>query len=173
MDLLVVEPLEAGVMEWLESRHAVRFAPELANEPRALRQALSKVRALIAPPSVALDAQGNLNTSSSFSFSFSDPGAGARLSAAMCNTVLTGAAAGTCSVTLTATAAGIYDVTATLDGAQVGGSNPVTAVFVPGPVSAAALAGADAATLPPEAMPDYLKAVFQLASQHISGHSPR
>jgi len=78
----------------------------------------------------ALDAQGNLNTSSAISFNFSDPGAGARLSAATCTTVLTGAAAGTCSVTLTATAAGSYNVTATLDGTPVGGTNPVTAVFV-------------------------------------------
>lgn len=78
----------------------------------------------------ALDAQGNLNTSSAISFKFSDPGAGASLSAATCNTGLTGAAAGTCSVTLTATAAGSYGVTATLDDANVGGTNPVTAVFV-------------------------------------------
>jgi D-3-phosphoglycerate dehydrogenase / 2-oxoglutarate reductase len=35
----------------------VRFAPELERDPRALRQALFNVRALIAPPSVALDAQ--------------------------------------------------------------------------------------------------------------------
>ena len=57
MDLLVVEPLEQEVMQWLESRHAVRFAPELALEPRALRQALYNVRAIIVPPSCAIDAQ--------------------------------------------------------------------------------------------------------------------
>ena len=57
MDLLVIEPLESEVMQWLESRHAVRFAPELAREPRALRQALYNVRAIIAPPSAAIDAQ--------------------------------------------------------------------------------------------------------------------
>lgn len=56
MDLLIVEPLETEVMQWLESRHAVRFAPELATEPRALRQALYNVRAMIVPPSVAIDA---------------------------------------------------------------------------------------------------------------------
>jgi D-3-phosphoglycerate dehydrogenase len=57
MDLLIVEPLEAEVMQWLEARHAVRLAPELAAEPRALRQALYNVRAMIVPPSVAIDAQ--------------------------------------------------------------------------------------------------------------------
>lgn len=57
MDLLVVEPLETEVMQWLEARHALRFAPELAREPRALRQALYNVRAIIVPPSCAIDAQ--------------------------------------------------------------------------------------------------------------------
>jgi phosphoglycerate dehydrogenase-like enzyme len=57
MDLLIVEPLETEVMQWLEARHAVRFAPELALEPRALRQALYNVRAMVVPPSVAIDAQ--------------------------------------------------------------------------------------------------------------------
>ncbi len=57
MDVLIVEPLEPEVMQWLGERHAVRYAPELAREPRALRQALFNVRALVIPPSVALDAQ--------------------------------------------------------------------------------------------------------------------
>lgn len=57
MDLLIVEPLETEVMQWLESRHAVRFAPELAHEPRTLRQALYNVRAMIVPPAVAIDSQ--------------------------------------------------------------------------------------------------------------------
>lgn len=57
MDLLIVEPLETEVMQWLESRHALRFAPELAHEPRTLRQALYNVRAMIVPPAVAIDAQ--------------------------------------------------------------------------------------------------------------------
>ena len=49
MNLLIVEPLETDVMQWLESRHELRFAPELALEPRALRQALFNVRAMIVP----------------------------------------------------------------------------------------------------------------------------
>jgi D-3-phosphoglycerate dehydrogenase / 2-oxoglutarate reductase len=57
MDVLIVEPLEPEVMQWLGERHAVRYAPELARDPRALRQALFNVRALIIPPSVALDSQ--------------------------------------------------------------------------------------------------------------------
>jgi phosphoglycerate dehydrogenase-like enzyme len=57
MDVLIVEPLEPEVMQWLAERHAVRYAPELARDPRALRQSLFNVRALIIPPSVALDAQ--------------------------------------------------------------------------------------------------------------------
>ena len=57
MDVLIVEPLEPEVMQWLAERHAVRYAPELARDARALRQALFNVRALVIPPSVALDAQ--------------------------------------------------------------------------------------------------------------------
>lgn len=57
MDLLIIESLETEVMQWLEARYAVRYAPELANDPRAFRQALYNVRAMIVPPPVALDAQ--------------------------------------------------------------------------------------------------------------------
>src|SRR5688500_4256379 len=37
MDVLIVEPLEPEVMQWLGERHAVRYAPELARDARALR----------------------------------------------------------------------------------------------------------------------------------------
>src|SRR4029079_14159977 len=56
MDLLIVEALEHEVMQWLEERHLVRYAPELASDPRAFRQALYNVRALIVPPGVAVAA---------------------------------------------------------------------------------------------------------------------
>ena len=56
MDVLIVEPLEPEVMQWLVERHAVRYAPDLARDPRAFRQALFNVRSLIVPPSVAIDA---------------------------------------------------------------------------------------------------------------------
>jgi len=57
MSVLIVEPLDPEVMGWLVERHAVRYAPELARDPRAFRQALFNVRALILPPQVALDSQ--------------------------------------------------------------------------------------------------------------------
>jgi D-3-phosphoglycerate dehydrogenase / 2-oxoglutarate reductase len=57
MDLLIVEPLEDEVMQWLAARHPLRYAPELALEPRAFRQSLYNVRAAIVPPSVPIDAQ--------------------------------------------------------------------------------------------------------------------
>jgi phosphoglycerate dehydrogenase-like enzyme len=57
MDLLIIEPLEAEVMDWLQARFELRYAPDLAYDARALRQALYNVRAMIIPPSVMLDAQ--------------------------------------------------------------------------------------------------------------------
>ncbi len=56
MDVLIVEPLESEVVQWLGARHPTRYAPELARDPRALRKALYSVRALVIPPSVAIDA---------------------------------------------------------------------------------------------------------------------
>jgi len=53
MDLLIVDALDAEVMQWLESRHEVRFAPELALDSREFRQVLHNVRALILPSRVA------------------------------------------------------------------------------------------------------------------------
>ena len=55
MDLLIVEPLDPEVVQWLEVRYTVRIAPELAREPVALRTAMASVRAVITPPSVAID----------------------------------------------------------------------------------------------------------------------
>jgi phosphoglycerate dehydrogenase-like enzyme len=55
MDLLIVEPLEPEVLQWLEARYPVRYAPELARDPLGLRRALFQVRAIITPPSVAID----------------------------------------------------------------------------------------------------------------------
>ena len=56
MVVLIIEPLDPEVMQWLVARHAVRYAPDLARDPRGLRQALRNVQALIIPPTVALDA---------------------------------------------------------------------------------------------------------------------
>ena len=33
MDLLIAETLEPEVVSWLESRHSVRYAPQLAQRP--------------------------------------------------------------------------------------------------------------------------------------------
>jgi D-3-phosphoglycerate dehydrogenase / 2-oxoglutarate reductase len=44
MDLLIVDTLEAEVMDWLHARHELRVAPELALDPRAFRDALHDVR---------------------------------------------------------------------------------------------------------------------------------
>jgi phosphoglycerate dehydrogenase-like enzyme len=57
MDLLVVDTLEADVMQWLASRHSVRHAPELAHEPREFRRALYNVRTAIVPASVTIDTE--------------------------------------------------------------------------------------------------------------------
>jgi D-3-phosphoglycerate dehydrogenase / 2-oxoglutarate reductase len=57
MDVLVVEPLEDEVMRWLGERHELACMPELAHDPRAFRQALHKVRAVIVPPTVTVDLQ--------------------------------------------------------------------------------------------------------------------
>ena len=57
MDLLIVEAIDDDVLRWLDARHSVRYEPELAQDPHALRQALYDVRALILPPSVLFNAQ--------------------------------------------------------------------------------------------------------------------
>lgn len=56
MSLLIVEPLEAEVVQWLAERHAVHYAPELAADSQALRAALHQVQGLVLPPHVPLDA---------------------------------------------------------------------------------------------------------------------
>jgi phosphoglycerate dehydrogenase-like enzyme len=55
MDLLVVEPIDSAVLHWLGAHHAVRYAPELAEDPAAFRNALANVRSLIIPPAVTID----------------------------------------------------------------------------------------------------------------------
>ena len=57
MDLLIVDTLDAEVRQWLESRHTVRYAPELAQDLKAFRLALCNVRAVILPASVAFGAK--------------------------------------------------------------------------------------------------------------------
>jgi len=57
MDVLIVEPLDPEVLEWLSERHSVRYAPHLAHDIHAFRKALHRVQATIIPPSVAIDLQ--------------------------------------------------------------------------------------------------------------------
>lgn len=54
-DLLIVEPIETEVLQWLQARHTVRHAPELANDVRALRQSIADVRAILLPSQAAVD----------------------------------------------------------------------------------------------------------------------
>lgn len=56
MDLLVVEPLDPEVLQWLSLRHPVRYVPALAQDVREFRRAVASAVAVIIPPSVALDA---------------------------------------------------------------------------------------------------------------------
>ena len=56
MDVLIVESLDADVLQWLEARHAVHFAPELAQDHAAFSTALALTRAAVIPPSTGLDA---------------------------------------------------------------------------------------------------------------------
>ncbi len=56
MDILIVEPMDPEVLDWLAQRHDVLYAPELADEPLRLRALLASARAAVLPPTVPLDA---------------------------------------------------------------------------------------------------------------------
>ncbi len=56
MSVLVLEPLEADVLEWLAERHAIQVAPDLADAPATLREQVAQAQAIFLPASVALDA---------------------------------------------------------------------------------------------------------------------
>jgi D-3-phosphoglycerate dehydrogenase len=55
MDLLVAEPLEAEVLDWLDARHEVFYAPRITEDARVLTDALKRARAVLLPPRVAVD----------------------------------------------------------------------------------------------------------------------
>jgi D-3-phosphoglycerate dehydrogenase / 2-oxoglutarate reductase len=57
MTVLILEPLEADVVQWLAERHDARFAPELVGDFEGLAEALRETRALVAPPEVRVDAE--------------------------------------------------------------------------------------------------------------------
>ena len=56
MSVLILEPLEPEVVQWLAERHDARFAPELVGDADGLLDALQDSRVLIAPPEVRVDA---------------------------------------------------------------------------------------------------------------------
>ncbi|MFM2118597.1 MAG: hypothetical protein RL722_65 [Pseudomonadota bacterium] len=58
MDLLIVEPLEAEVLQWLDARHELFYAPRLPRDSQAFDEALGAARAVLLPPSLGMDAEG-------------------------------------------------------------------------------------------------------------------
>ncbi|WP_431287028.1 hypothetical protein [Roseateles chitinivorans] len=57
MAVLVLEPLEADVLEWLAERHVIQAAPDLAEAPLTLREHVAQAQAIFLPASIALDAE--------------------------------------------------------------------------------------------------------------------
>ena len=48
MDLLIAEPLEAEVLEWLDARHELFYAPRLAHDRQVFMDAWTQARAATA-----------------------------------------------------------------------------------------------------------------------------
>jgi D-3-phosphoglycerate dehydrogenase len=57
MDLLIAEPLEAEVLEWLDARHELFYAPKLAHDRQVFMDAWTQARAVLLPPQVAVDSR--------------------------------------------------------------------------------------------------------------------
>ncbi|MCK6425284.1 MAG: phosphoglycerate dehydrogenase [Burkholderiaceae bacterium] len=57
MDLLIAEPLEAEVLEWLDARHELFYAPRLMHDRQVFMEAWGQARAALLPPQVAVDAR--------------------------------------------------------------------------------------------------------------------
>jgi D-3-phosphoglycerate dehydrogenase len=55
MDLLVAEPLEAEVLDWLDARHEVFYAPRITEDARVFIDAMARTRTVLLPPRVAVD----------------------------------------------------------------------------------------------------------------------
>lgn len=56
MDLLIAEPLEAEVLQWLEARHDLFYAPRLLEDRRVFADALGQARAVMLPTQVPVNA---------------------------------------------------------------------------------------------------------------------
>jgi D-3-phosphoglycerate dehydrogenase len=57
MDLLIAEPLEAEVLQWLDARHELFYAPTLAKDRGIFIDALSQARGVLLPPQLPIDAR--------------------------------------------------------------------------------------------------------------------
>jgi D-3-phosphoglycerate dehydrogenase len=55
LTVLILEALDAEVVQWLADRHDARFAPELVSQGGRLRVAIAGARALVAPPELRID----------------------------------------------------------------------------------------------------------------------
>lgn len=54
MEILLLDPLVPEALSWLQERHAVTLAPELADDPTALRKQVYKTKALVLPSHVVV-----------------------------------------------------------------------------------------------------------------------
>jgi D-3-phosphoglycerate dehydrogenase len=57
MDLLVAEPLEAEVLQWLQARHDVFYAPRLTEDRRVFADMLAQARTAVLPTPIAVNAR--------------------------------------------------------------------------------------------------------------------
>jgi D-3-phosphoglycerate dehydrogenase / 2-oxoglutarate reductase len=57
MDLLVAEPLEAEVLQWLQVRHDLHYAPRLTDDRKPLAEALAQARAVLLPAHIAVNSR--------------------------------------------------------------------------------------------------------------------
>lgn len=57
MDLLVAEPLEAEVLQWLQTRHALHYAPRLPEDRKRFAEALAQAHAVILPAQIPVNAR--------------------------------------------------------------------------------------------------------------------
>jgi D-3-phosphoglycerate dehydrogenase / 2-oxoglutarate reductase len=57
MDLLVAEPLEAEVLQWLQARHDCVYAPRLTDDRKRFGEALAQARAVMLPTQMPVNAR--------------------------------------------------------------------------------------------------------------------
>ncbi|WP_310461569.1 NAD(P)-dependent oxidoreductase [Sphaerotilus sp.] len=57
MDLLVAEPLEAEVLQWLQTRHDCFYAPRLTEDRKRFAEALAQARAVMLPAQIPVNAR--------------------------------------------------------------------------------------------------------------------